>query len=384
MKKTIISPLFFVFVMGSILFSCNKKQEFTVTGEIKSAENKVLYLEQVGVSKISVLDSLTLSSEKYKFKHARPATPDFFRLRLGNQIVNFVIDSTETIVINADYQNFATQYSLDKNDIENQKIKDLTLLQLDASRNYNSLINKYESGEISSEQYAERAYETINNYKNKAKEYIHINYLSPVAYFALFQQINNMLIFDPNNKEDSRLLGAVANSWNFTYPESPRAIQLKNIFANSRANTKVKDPVVINSIDGKTLFDISLPSIHNKEVRMSEACEGKVTLIDFTAYSAEGSPAHNLLLAEIYEKDKSKGLEIYQVSLDEDSHIWKNAAVNLPWICVRDPESLYSKNAQTYNVSSLPATFIMNKNGEVVYRVEDYSLLKKELSKYLK
>jgi hypothetical protein len=95
------------------------------------------------------------------------------------------------------------------------------------------------------------------------------------------------------------------------------------------------------------------------------------------------SPLHNLQLAEIYNKYKSKGLEIYQISLDSDEHFWKNAMVNLPWICVIDPQSFYSAIAQKYNVLNIPTAFIMNREGEIVLRIEDYSHLEADIAKFM-
>ena len=73
----------------------------------------------------------------------------------------------------------------------------------------------------------------------------------------------------------------------------------------------------------------------------------------------------------LYSKYADKGLKIYQISLDADEHFWKNAASNLPWTCVRDPETVYSQAAALYNVKQLPALFLLDKNGNVVKR-EDY------------
>ena len=99
---------------------------------------------------------------------------------------------------------------------------------------------------------------------------------------------------------------------------------------------------------------------------------------------ANWSPAHNLQLAELYSRYRSQGLEIYQISLDSDNHLWKNAAVNLPWVCVRDPESAYSPIARKYNVTTIPTTFIRDRTGEIVTRIEDYNTLNATVTKYLK
>ena len=361
------------------------KQQFTIDGEITGGAGKTLYLENVGVAKIVAVDSVHLKSDHFKFRHKRPAVPDFYRLRLGRQVINLAIDSTETIHVKTDTVHFAKNYNLEGDAVQSQRIKELTLLQTTTASQYEDLQRQYESGELSMEQYVENANRVIDAYKTAAKEYILLDLAALPAYFALFQQINRLYIFDIYNRDDNRLYGAVANAWNTFYPESPRAIQLKNIFAESRAVIRGEQEVVeIQEADSKTLFDIALPSLDGKPVRLSEIGDGQLTLIDFTAYTANGSPTHNLQLAELYNRYHSQGLEIYQIALDADQHLWKNTAVNLPWVCVRDPESVYSTIAQKYNVTNIPTAFIRNRKGEVVARIEDYNTLNTIVTKYLK
>lgn len=191
------------------------------------------------------------------------------------------------------------------------------------------------------------------------------------------------MIFDIYDKDDQKLFGAVANAWNTAYPESLRALQLKNLFATARSATRKERPIEVTEGDFKTLFDISLPSIDGKEIRLSDVCRGKTTLIDFTAYAIKESPLHNLQLAELYDKYRAKGLEIYQVALDPDEHFWKNAAASLPWICVFDAQSVYSPIVRKYNVARIPTAFILSKEGEIVQRIEDYEQLEGNLAGYL-
>ncbi|GHT76549.1 hypothetical protein AGMMS50262_15040 [Bacteroidia bacterium] len=373
MKKTIIASILFVF----LLVSCGKgRQTFTIEGEIQGNTHKTLYLEKVGISKITVLDSVALTGGKFKFKHERPQTPDFYRLHLGNQLINLAIDSTETIIVKAGEANFAKEYTLEGEKDNSLKIKELTLLQLETTQQFNAVKKQYEANEITNAQYVEQANQIINRYKEEAKKYIFLDFLSPVAYFALFQQVNNLLIFDLYDKDDNKLFGAVANAWNTVYPESPRAVQLKNVYTQSRAVLRGEKVIDLDAAESKALFDISLPALDGKEVRLSEIGQGKIVLIDFTVYGAQQSPLHNRQLADIYAQYHAKGLEIYQISLDQDDHIWKNSAVNLPWICVQDLQSVF---AQKYNVSQIPTAFIMNKEGEIVERIEDYSTLSKKI-----
>ena len=98
--------------------------------------------------------------------------------------------------------------------------------------------------------------------------------------------------------------------------------------------------------------------------------KGKVVLLDFTVYQSAVAAPHNLMLRDLYNKYASQGLEIYQVSLDADEHFWKTSADNLPWVCVRDENGIYSTNAALYGVQNLPAFFLINRNNELRARGE--------------
>jgi peroxiredoxin len=137
-------------------------------------------------------------------------------------------------------------------------------------------------------------------------------------------------------------------------------------------------------IDGKTFFDISLPSTNDKQIRLSEAGKDLVVLVDFTIYEMKESLPHNLQLSGIYNKYHAQGFQIYQVSLDRDVHFWKNAAANLPWICVIDKESVYSTIMKNYNVTQIPTAYIFNRKGDITKRIDNYDELEKEIAGLMK
>ena len=130
-------------------------------------------------------------------------------------------------------------------------------------------------------------------------------------------------------------------------------------------------------------MDIELPNLKGETVKLSSIANGKPVIINFTAYQTEWSPALNMNLGDIYSKYHTQGLDIYQVSLDSDVHFWRNAASSLPWIAVRDPQSIYSQVAGLYNVKQLPAIFILDRKGNLVKRVDDIKKLEAEVKAVL-
>jgi len=372
-------------LLAAFVFIACTNNKFTIEGKVQDGAEKTLYLENITTSAVVTIDSVVLGNDgSFRFRRLRPKAPDFYRIRLKDQFVNLSVDSTEIIKVQADALNFARNYTVEGSS-ECSKIKDLTFLQLTTSEAYNQLQKQYNAKEISMDEYAAKAKEVVDTYKEKATKLIIANPASASAYFALFQQVNGLLIFDPYDRQDAKMYGAVANNWNIKYPKAPRTEHLVNLFKNSLlAFREEQTTPVPKEVNGKQFFDISLPSIEDNEIRLYEVGAGKVMLLDFTAYELENSPQHNMDLMNVYQKFKSKGFIIYQVSLDRDIHFWKNAAINLPWTAVIDPQSIYSDIAKKYNVTNLPTGFLFNKNGDIVARIDDYRNLEKLIEAQIK
>ena len=364
-----------------LLASCQKASEFTVKGVVSGADGQVMYLENVGVSTVQLVDSVKLTAAgRFKFTKPRPQFPDFYRFRLGGQLINFSIDSTETVKFEADAGTFATSYKVEGS--ENCKaIKDITLAQLDANQAINRLRKEYENKQISDTSYSEQVLEVVNNYKQEALKYIYAAPMSTAAYYALFQQIDGLLFFDLYDRNDSKAYGAVATSFDHFYPESPRSKHLYNLALQSLKVIRGQRPVDLDSLVTQEIdhLEIELPDVQGVPVKLSDVAKDDVTILNFTAYQTEWSPALNMTLGDLFTKYESKGLAIYQVSLDGDAHLWRNAASNLPWTCVLDPQSVYSQAAALYNVKQLPTLFILNRKGVLLKRVDDPTRLEDEL-----
>ena len=386
MMKQISTRLLTVLGLCMFFFSaCNNSSDFIVKGVVAGADGQLMYLENVGISNVVTLDSIKLAPcGKFKFTEKRPEYPDFYRLRLNNQLINFAVDSTETISFVADAGTFATSYSVEGS--ENSKaIKAITLAQLDANQAISRLRKEYEDKMISDTTYRMKVLAAADAYKEVARKYIYSAPMSTAAYFALFQQIDGLLFFDLYDRKDVKAYGAVATSYNHTYPESPRSKHLYNLTLQSMKVLRAQRPVDYSNVETKEIsfLDIELPDVRGEVVKLSTVAPGKVVLINFTAYQTEWSPALNMALGELYTKYHDQELEIYQVSLDSDFHFWRNGASNLPWVTVHDPQSVYSQVAGLYNVKQLPALFILDRKGNLVKRVEDVKKLEADVKAVL-
>ena len=370
----------------TMLAACGGK-EFKVEGEVTNAKDSVLYFENVGLEGISVLDSVRLGEDgKFAFSEAAPEAPEFYRLRISDQIINVAIDSTEVITVKTRYPQMATKYDISGSD-NNQKIKELALKQIDLQTRAIALER---SGSLPMIALRDSLQRMVNTYKEDVKrDYIIKEPFKSYAYFALFQTLGPWLIFDPkNNSDDSKVFAAVATSWDTFHPGALRGENLHNIAIEGLKNARIIEAKrQAQSVDQTRIvesgvIEVELPDNHGQVRRLTDMA-GKVVLLDFHLFAMEDSPKRILMLREYYNKYHAQGLEIFQVSLDSDEHFWKQMTAALPWICVRDADGLASRLAVSYNVPELPEFFLIDRNNNLIKRSTQIKDLDVEIKKLL-
>ncbi len=386
MKKKLRRFLPFMLI-GMMFFSCKQGDTFKVTGNIRSAEGDTLYLEHRGLAGVSILDSTVLKNDgAFAFKQPAPENPEFYQLRITNRIAVFAVDSTETLHISADASDWYNSFVVE-NSPTNDQMKEVDALTRDAARKIAGLEDQHKSGSIDDMAFIEQLDTTLQQYKTAVTKLILGNPSGATAYYAVFQKINDWLIFDPYNRQDYAMFGAVATSWNRYYPDTERTKHLYEFTMNAlkarrqqEQQAKLLENIPVE--EGTGLPDIVLSEVDGRKVALS-SLNGKVVLLDFSVYSADFSPKHNMDLNNLYGRYQSKGFEIYQVSFDSDEHFWKTSAANLPWLTVRDPRSVNSTLLATYNVRQIPTAFLINREGDIIARIENYDQLAGELDKVL-
>lgn len=375
-------------ILALSVASCSTGGEICVTGQITNAEDSVLYLENIGIESVECVDSAVLSKDgKFTFDFNMPdgtVGPEFYRLRIDNQIINLCVDSTESIKVSADYKTMATDYSIEGNE-DCQTLKELTMLQMDLQRRIVS-ITKDETLSAAAEN------DSIMNVLEAHKKFVTMNYIfknpySASSYFALFQTIGGYLIFNPdNNKDDIKVFAAVATSWDTYYPGSRRGENLHNITIEGMKNTRIlnkKDTTAIDPsiIEECGVINISLPD-NKGVVRNLTDLKGKVVLLQFNVFNTQDSPALVMKLRDIYNKYNGRGLEIYQVSLDSSEHLWKTSTAKLPWINVRDEDGEYSRFAGYYNIQSADDVYLIDRTNTIHSR-NSLETVEKEIEKII-
>ncbi len=369
MKKT----LFILFALV-LLCACKQEKKFCIEGDINGADSLMLYLEHLTLGEGAVaIDSVRLKGDgTFRFERTAATSPEFYRLRIGGEGINLVVDSTETVRIKADMKDLSFGYEVEgSGTCDTIRLLCLKLADLErkarriaADRNFtiqerDSLIDGL-----------------VEQYKTDVKrDIMHNHFDKSYSYYACFQTLGTSLVFDPmHNKSDLTWMHAIANAWNEKYPSSPRTQNLCNIVQECR-RSQAKPQQIVLDIDGEKvrelgIIDMTFPDINGQERTLSDL-RGNVVLLDFTAFTMDGSTERTLLLREIYDKYHDRGFEIYQVSLDPSQHLWKQRSEALPWVSVYCEEGLESDMLTLYNVTHLPSYFLIDRNCDLQARWED-------------
>lgn len=370
---------------AAVLAACGGKK-FNVEGQITNAQDSVLYFENVGLAGIDEIGSVTLDADgSFAFSAEATEAPEFYRLRISDQIINVCIDSTETVTIKAQYPGMTTNYEVSGSD-NNQKIKELALKQIELQNRAIALENNRSLPPIAIR-------DSLMFLLHAYKEDVKLNYIfrepnKAYAYFALFQTLGPYLIFDPkDNDDDVKVFAAVATSWDTYYPGAERGANLHNIAIEGMKNKRIVDSQRQEVIEPEKIIesgviDVELTDNQGNMRRLTDL-KGKVVLLDFHVFAMDDSPKRILSLRELYNKYHAQGLEIFQVALDSDEHFWKQQTAALPWISVRDANGTNSSYLGLYNVQSLPEFFLIDRDNNLVKRSSQMDDIDTEIKRLL-
>lgn len=382
MKRQLIAA-----AVCGLLAACTQENKFHIEGQITDVpSDTMLYLEHItlGDGIVAVDSAIVTLDGHFQFSGDAPDNPEFYRLRIGGQGVNLAIDSTESIRVEASLPDLSFGYRVEgSGSCDTVRLLCLRLAELERQ------IRQTAYDRSATMQERQQLVDTlVARYKQTVKEtYLQDRYASASSYFACFQVLGGVRIFDPiNDKNDLAWFRAVANAWNERYPGCPRTENLLNIVQQGRKNQAKPREIVLDLSHQKVrelgIIDITLPDI-NGELRTLSDLQGKVVLLDFTAFALEGMHERTLILRELYNKYHDQGLEIYQISVDRNRNFWAQRTEMLPWVSVYCEEGADSDILTLYQVNSLPYYFLIDRNCDLQARQENITDLEKAIQALL-
>ena len=367
MVKKIFSTLI---IFSVFLASCIKQNGFEINGKITNSDGKYLYLDELKVSSSIPVDSVMLEKDgSFKF-NGKIDYPNFYLLRLNEKnFVTLLVDTTEKISVFGDASNFSRDYivegspgSLLVQELNNKLAR--TKHKLDSIRSRIDAFRIHEDYSIQKIKWDQELTDIKQEQVRYSTEFVQKHPFSLTSVLALYQK------FDDTNYvvQDLQSLKVAATALNTMFPNSDH---VKALYANTQRlmtqekNDKIKQFIAEN---GANSPDISLPNTNGRDVALS-SISAKVVLIQFWSALDRDSRYQNQALVELYNKYKSKGLEIYQVSIDENRETWMTAIKQdgLNWINVGDMKGS-NQALNAFNVQVIPSNYILDRDRRVVAR----------------
>ncbi len=368
--------------------ACNNENEYTISGKITGAEGKVLRLQLLKLDGVQVIDSVKLTeSGRYSFSGPKLKEPTFFALNVEKKNLTLLNDSNIKMVVSGSFEDLEDNYQI-TNSSESLYIKQLNNKLKSTIAEIERLKNKYAKANGATEQamVVNEINVLVEKYKEFLADFISAHPRSFASYYALYQKYDeNTFVLNVDDKVDMVSYAAIATSLNVYYPNNERVVNLYNYVLEAKRRAKsAKVSALMEAIPSIGFPDLKIADKSGREVVLS-SLKGKVILLSFWASTNKDSRLFNRELKRVYNKFKSRGVEIYQVSLDNNKVYWEAALLQdeLPWINVCELSYPNSYAASIYNVTQLPTNFLISKKGEIVGRNLQGTLLDDKIQENL-
>lgn len=336
-----------------------------VEGTIEGLDGGKVALERFNNGHWIVVDSIAPAADgsfSYIAETASPY-PEIMRLTLDGKSVYFPVDSVDRLTVEAKAADFASG-------------KVSGTMQAQRMQSVDSLLQ----ATIAQRGIAYALTDSLT--KRELFKIAHSDPSVVTLYYLVNKSVGGTQLFDLSKPFDLRLYTAVAQRFATELPDDPRTQYLAARAAEAR---KALNPTTVEiDVPATGLFDLERYDARGQKQSLAKlAANGGVTLLSFTAYDLESSPAYNIVLNELWEKYHDQGLNIYQISFDGDEASWRQRALNLPWTAVWNSTTDGNDALIKYNVGALPMTFIINRQGEIAERVTDPAQLSTSIAKYM-
>ena len=222
----------------------------------------------------------------------------------------------------------------------------------------------------------------VDYYRGRLK-YVMSNPYSMTTIPVLFQTVGvNFPVF--GQQTDAIHFDNVCDSLETLYPESRYVMALRQ--EADRRYRMLELSAKLQSAEEVDYLDIDMPDVNGVKRKLSDV-DARVILLHFWAPDqAAQKMFNNDVLKPVYADFAGKGLEIYQVAISTDNAGWARVVKEqgLGWINVCDGLGTASPAVPAYNLTSLPASFILADGELQEDRITDAASLRRVLGRLLK
>jgi hypothetical protein len=362
----------YLIILVIIYSGCKEKNSFRVTGNISGNTTKSIYFSRLELDTPILIDSAKIGKNG-SFKIKILATgPDFYMVSLSNDnFVTLLAKPGEKINLTFESPVLYNNYKVSGSE-GSEKIQVLDQTLIDTKKKLDSLSAEYAKAssqpgfDLKGPELETEFNDLIKAQRKKNIGFIITNTTSLASIKALYQRIDpdTYVLYDP---KDLQYLKIVSDSLKKYYPNSKHVQALTRDFEKEMSIMYTNQIGKISEKLEPVKLNPELRSIEGKRVSL-ESLRGKYVLLTFWSAGSRDCVNENLALKELYKVYNKKGFEIYQVSLDPDENVWKNAVKfdELPWISTREDDPANPATARLFNVRELPANYLFDKQGVLI------------------
>jgi thiol-disulfide isomerase/thioredoxin len=372
--KNGLLKLSFICITAFTLASCGDSKDaangFKLKGTLSNASGQTLVLEQMDKKSYVFIDSAKVDEQgNFEFTNTKAAGLDFYRVKIDER--NFAVlvtDSTQNITLTGDAKDLPNTYKVEGSPDTKQFIE-INKVLLSVSNELNSLQAEMEE-KMRSMRMDSAAMEKINAeaeekfaavFAKTEPELIKKveSFPSTIANFPAFNVIN----IDTHPEFYDKVLKELTKK----HPNSFYTKQLLEIVEQYQKQYEMEEAQNQLLPDGQPISDIRLKNPEGKIIALS-SLKGKVVLVDFWASWCGPCRKENPNVVKLYKKYKDKGFTIYSVSLDDDRDKWVQAIEKdgLTWNHVSDLGGWKSSVCTQFNISAIPFTILVGKDGKII------------------
>lgn len=364
-KNLSIIALSFIGLAG---VSC-QKESARLQGYFVGAADKSIYLERVTPGFTSTVDSVKTNEKgEFAFKiNLKDRQPTIFNLRYNGDMVPLLISPGEKVKVTS-FGDVSRSYKVTGSQ-ESELVGELHGILTNGMGALDSISNLFALSSPDGPERREITRSYYNEYYRVKREQIRFiveNSSSLAAVYALYQRLpGDDVLF--NGESDFVYYRMVADSVHRHYPDSRYVIALEKEIETRNAQIEMQNKLLDSVVEITDYPEIELPNMYGQKVKLS-SLGGNVIVLDFWSASIAESRINNADMKELYSEYSDKGLAVYQVSLDTSKPLWVNAVQEqkLPWTTVCDFRGEQSLAVRMYNISSIPANFIIDRQGNIV------------------